>query len=163
MSNSKTNDNHYEENDSDDISINDDDSYSSDSTYEAASESSDNSLNDFVVDDEKDMYDIDGNIIIGSTADEEKEIEAMKEFREIVAELRKPKLQLNPYPTYNKNWIETEQKDIPKGLSEKERVTWLIKNKLGPNMTLEDYIKYLEEQEKDIVDSYVANKKRRKD
>ena len=45
---------------------------------------------------------------------------------------------------------------------EKEKIKWLIENRLGANMTLEEYVKYLEEQEQEVVDNYIRKVKRRK-
>jgi len=76
------------------------------------------------------------------------EVLETEEYKNLIKELRRPKLHLNPYPTYDVS-LKTQPSVPPSNITdEKERIKWLIENKLGPDMTLKDYVKYLEEQDK---------------
>lgn len=154
-SNGSDSDNNLSEDES--MDLNDDSS--SDEDYETDDGSD---LDDFIVNEEDDLLDVDGNIIEGTEENEQEEKKAMEDFEKILEDLRKPKLALNPYPTLNTHWKEIEVKTPPKFTNEKDRLKWLIENKLGPNMTLEDYVKFLDEQEKESVDNYIQKTKKRK-
>lgn len=110
-------------------------------------------LDDFIVDDDENT-DLDGNPMTM----EEVSKELDKELKVIGA----PKLILNPYPTLNPNPNQESVKIPDEIKDEKERIKWLIKNKLGPGLTLEDYVKFLEQQEEEAVHNYVQRAKRRK-
>lgn len=116
----------------------------------------DSEMDDFIVKDDEDVYDNDGNKFEYNKDKIKEELDA------IVDELSKPKLHLNPNPTYNPAWQQNKKKMLPDDITtEKERIKWLIENNLGPNMTLQDYVKYLEEQEKIAVDNFINKNKRK--
>jgi hypothetical protein len=124
---------------------------------------SDNDSNDVDYKDEDEDEDSMDDFIDNTIDMDEEEIKKFnKEMDDIVTELKKPKLHLNPYPTLNTNWKKRKITEIPEFTNEKDRIKWLIENHLGPNFTLEDYIKFLEEQEKEAVDNYIRKSKRHK-
>jgi len=112
-----------------------------DSDYELSGSINSEDFNDFVV------------------IDEGVETLESKEYQDIIKELRRPKLHLNPYPTYDVSH-QTHPSVPPKDIKdEKERIKWLITNKLSPDMTLEEYLKFLEEQEDDNVKNFIRKSK----
>lgn len=89
-----------------------------------------------------------------------------EEYRNVINKLREPKLHLNPYPTYNPDPKKRKAIDVdalPEFNNEQDRIKWLIENKLGPDMTLQDYVKYLKEQEECVVENFVRRSKRLKE
>jgi hypothetical protein len=90
--------------------------------------------------------------------DEGVEVLESQEYQDIIAELRRPKLHLNPYPTYDVSQ-QTKPSVPPKNITEKERIKWLIENKLSPDMTLDEYVKFLEDEEEEIVKAYIQKNK----
>lgn len=69
-----------------------------------------------------------------------------EEYKNLINKLREPKLHLNPNLEYNNGNKKATNFDNLKFNSEVERLRWVIKNKLGPNTTLKEYIEYLESQ-----------------
>lgn len=89
-----------------------------------------------------------------------------EEYKNVIKKLREPKLHLNPYPTYNPDTKKRKIIDVdmmPEFKTEQERIKWLIENKLGPNMTLHDYVKFLQEQEEQAAENFVRRSKRLKE
>jgi len=85
--------------------------------------------------------------------DDDMDSDTRKELDDEIDRLRTPKLYLNPYPTLNPD--PNSKSNMPSDITdEKERIKWLITNKLGHNMTLDDYVKYLEEQEQEVLNNY---------
>ena len=116
------------------MDISDSDSFDS---FDSKDNGSD--LNDFIVPD-------DGKVL------------ESKEYKDLIKKIRQPKLHLNPYPTINTSDSNKKLDYTKKFTSEKERIKWLIENKLGPNMTLAEYAKYLYDEEKRNAKNF--NKKR---
>mgnify|MGYP003385497573 CR=1 FL=1 len=138
-------------------SISDDGSISLGSDDEADNDNKnwdeDENLDGFVVDDDE-QFDENGNPMTME--------DVCKELDKELKRLREPKLHLNPYPTYNPN-SNKEPVKIPDEIKdEKDKIKWLIEHKLGHGMSLEDYVKFLEQQEEEAVDNYVKRSKRRK-
>jgi len=138
--------------------------------YDASGSNSDtvssdsDSMDDFIVDDELEedsyFFDDEGN---KKPINDETRKEAEEEFKKIIEDIKKPKIVLDPVPMYNHNWKNTNPSNpLPEDIKgEKEYVKWIIENKLGPNTTLEDYLKFLEKEEQNAVDNFIARKKRK--
>lgn len=139
------------------------DSDYSDNDYSDNSDNT-NSMDDFIVDDdiEEDswFFDDEGN---KKPINDETRKEAEEELKKVIDDIRKPKIILDPVPMYNHNWKNTNPSNpLPEDIKgAKAYVKWIIENKLGPNTTLEDYLKFLEKEEQNAVDNFIARKKRK--
>lgn len=67
-----------------------------------------------------------------------------KELDEVITELKKPRIVLNPDPTLAKEGttLISVPNDIRNG-SDDKFILWMIQNRLGEDMTLEKYIEHV--------------------
>ena len=127
---------------------------SSDSDYlpEKLSESSEGSSLDLSENSSEDLSDHGFDVLMS------------EEYKNIIRDLRKPKLHLDPEPKLSKKTLEPLQKAPKKITDDKEFIKYIVEQKLSKNWTMKQYKKYMkrkEEQKRKEITNKKLGKKRR--